>query len=124
MINVKVEIPKELPVKELSQYIDDVVFNTARITLDYTDSKKHFPYLNGDLNRAAMAEGVRALGNRTYGLGADGVEYAPAVWKYPQKGTNWTNPETYAQWYMTEFKNDKELIMSRAIESAKKGHRI
>jgi hypothetical protein len=25
---------------------------------------------------------------------------------------------------MTEFKNDKELIMSRAIESAKKGHRI
>lgn len=124
MINVKVETPKELPVKELNQYIDDVVFNTARITLDLTNSKGHFPYLTGELNRAAMAEGVRTLGNKTYGLGADGVEYAPAVWKYPQKGTNWTNPETYAQWYMTEFKNDKELIMSRAIESAKKGHRI
>ena len=124
MINVKVEIPKELPVKELNQYIDDVVFNAARITLDLTNSKGHFPYLSGDLNRAAMAEGVRTLGNKIYGLGADGAEYAPAVWKYPQRGTNWTNPETYAQWYMTEFKNDKELIMSRAIESAKKGHRI
>ena len=96
MINVKVEIPKELPVKELNQYIDDVVFNAARITLDLTNSKGHFPYLSGKLNRAAMAEGVRTLGNKTYGLGADGVEYAPAVWKYPQKGTNWTNPETYA----------------------------
>ena len=124
MINVKVEIPKELPVKELNQYIDDVVFNTARITLDLTNSKGHFPYLSGDLNRAAMAEGVRTLGNKTYGLGADGADYAPEVWKYPQNGTNWTNPETYAQWYMTEFKNDKELIMSRAVESAKKGHRI
>lgn len=124
MINVKVEIPKGLPIEELNQYVDDVVFNAARMTLDLTNSKQHFPYLTGKLNRAAMAEGIRTLGNRTYGLGADGVEYAPAVWKYPQKGTNWTNPETYAQWYITEFKNDKELIMTRAIESAKKGHRI
>lgn len=119
MISVKVEIPKELPVKQLNQYIDDVVFFTARATLDLTNSKQRFPYLTGELNRAAMAEGVRKLGNKTYGLGADGVDYAPAVWKYPQKGTNWTNPNTYAQWYETEYHNDKEIITQRAISQAK-----
>lgn len=122
MINVKVEFPKELPIKQLAQYCDDVVFNVARITLDYTNTKSHFPYLTGELNRAAMAEGVRTLSNMTYGLGAEGVNYAPAVWKYPQD-TNWTNPNTYAQWYYKEYQSDKDLIMSQAISYAKKGIR-
>lgn len=122
-IKVDVEIPRELPVRELNQYVDDVVFNVARITLDFTNSKQRFPYLTGELNRASMAEGVVSEGNKTYHLGAAGVDYAPDVWEYPQK-TNWTNPNTYAQWYMTEYENEKEQITSLAVENAKKGYRL
>ncbi len=122
-IKVDVEIPRELPVRELNQYVDDVVFNVARITLDFTNSKQRFPYLTGELNRASMAEGVVSEGNKTYHLGAAGVAYAPDVWEYPQK-TNWTNPNTYAQWYMTEYENEKEQITSLAVENAKKGYRL
>ena len=117
-VKVQVEIPKELPIRELNTYIDKVVYNTARITLDFTNSKQHFPYLTGELNRASMAEGVVSEGDKTYYLGAQGVDYAPAVWEYPQKGTNWTNPNTYAKWYVTEYKNEKELIMQQAVSNA------
>lgn len=119
-ISVKVEIPRELPVKELDHYIDQVVFNTARITLDFTNSKRRFPYLTGELNRASMAEGVVHEGSKSYYLGAQGVDYAPYVWEYPQD-TNWTNPETYAQWYMKEYRNEKELITQQAVSNAMKG---
>lgn len=119
-ISVKVEIPRELPVRELDNYVDQVVFNTARITLDFTNSKRRFPYLTGELNRASMAEGVVHEGSKTYYLGAQGVDYAPDVWEYPQS-TNWTNPNTYAQWYMTEYKNEKELITQQAVSNAMKG---
>lgn len=116
-IKVEIDIPRQLPIRELDNYIDDVVFNTARITLDFTNSKQRFPYLTGELNRASMAEGVVSDGNKTYHLGASGVDYAPDVWEYPQ-GTNWTNPSTYAQWYMTEFANEKEQIMNLAVNNA------
>lgn len=118
-ISVSVEIPRELPVRELDNYIDLTVYNIARITLDYTNSKQRFPYLTGELNRASMAEGVVSEGNKTYHLGAAGVDYALDVWEYPQ-GTNWTNPNTYAQWYLTEYENEKEVITSLAVNNAMK----
>lgn len=118
-ISVSVEIPRELPIKELDRYTDLVVYNVARITLDYTNSKQRFPYLTGELNRASMAEGVVSEGNKTYHLGASGVDYAPDVWEYPQD-TNWTNPNTYAQWYLTEYQNEKEIITSLAVNNAMK----
>lgn len=118
-ISVSVEIPRELPIKELDRYMDLVVYNVARITLDYTNSKQRFPYLTGELNKASMAEGVVSEGNKTYHLGASGVDYAPDVWEYPQK-TNWTNPNTYAQWYLTEYQNEKEIITDLAVNNAMK----
>ena len=121
-IKVSVEIPKQLPVKELDNYVDKVVYNTARITLDYTNSKQRFPYRTGELKRASMAEGVVGEGNKTYHLGAQGVDYAPIVWNYPQS-TNWTNPNTFAQWYVTEYKNEKETITQQAINNALNGLR-
>lgn len=116
-IKVEIDIPRQLPIRDLDNYIDNVVYNTARITLDFTNSKQRFPYLTGELNRASMAEGVVSDGNKTYHLGASGVDYAPDVWEYPQ-GTNWTNPSTYAKWYMTEFANEKEQIMNLAVNNA------
>lgn len=120
MISVKMTYPKDIAQDKLDKYEDMVVKGVARITLDYTNSKQRFPRLTGELNKAAMAEGVVSDGGKTYHLGARGVSYAPAVWKFPQKGTNWTNPNTYAQWYITEFKNEKELIMRQAINNAKR----
>lgn len=119
MIGVQVEMVKELPVKELAQYCDDVVFNVARATLDFTNTGEHFPYLTGELNRASMTEGVVKESYATYHVGAEGVNYAPAVWGYPQN-TNWTNKNTYAQWYVTQFKEKKELIIDKAVSMAKK----
>ena len=119
-ISVKVEIPRQLPVRELDNYVDRVVYNTARITLDFTNSKQRFPYRTGELNRGSMAEGVVGEGNKTYHLGAAGVDYAPIVWEYPQS-TNWTNPNTFAKWYVTEYKNEQELITQQAISNSLRG---
>ena len=116
-MKISVSIPKKLPVEKIDKFIDKTVYAIARNTLDYTNSKKHFPYLTGELNRASMAEGVRSNKSKTYYIGANGVDYAPAVWKYPQS-TNWTNPETYAQWYVKEFKYEKDKIVKNAIAAA------
>lgn len=118
-IKVSVEIPRQLPIRELDNYTDRVVYNTARITLDFTNSKQRFPYRTGELQRASMAEGVVGEGNKSYYLGARGVDYAEDVWEYPQS-TNWTNPNTYAKWYITEFKNEQEVIMNQAVNKAMK----
>ena len=123
-ISVKFEIPKDLFVKDIDKFEDNVIHNAARITLDYTNSKKRFPYLTGELNKASMSQGVTKEGKNTYWLGVDEtVDYAKYVWDMPE-GTNWTNKATYHQWYLTEFKNEKELIMNVAVDNAKKGIRI
>lgn len=118
-IKVNVEIPKQLPINQLNKYIDYTVYNIARITLDFTNSQQRFPRLTGELRRSAIAEGVVRDKEKTYHLGASGVDYAPDVWEYPQS-TNWTNPSTYAQWYMTEFKKEKHLITSLAVSNSKR----
>jgi hypothetical protein len=123
VINVKIEIPKELPIKQLAQYCDDVVFNIARATLDFTDTEERFPELSGDLRRAAKAEGVVKEGYASYHLGAEDTDYAYYVWKMPQK-THWTNDRTYAQWYLKVYKEKKEIILDKAVSFAKKGQRI
>lgn len=127
-INVKVEIPRNLPISQLNNYIDYTVNNMARITLDLTNTQgganSHFPEDSGELRRASMGLGVVRNGKNSYYLGAKGtVDYAEIVWDYPQS-TNWTNPNTYAQWYVKEFKKDKELIIKRAVENAKRGFKL
>ena len=115
---VEIHIVKPLDVKAINEYMDKCVFGIARATLDFTNTGHHFPYLTGELNRASMSEGVIKEGYGTYHLGARGVDYAPKVWNYSQS-TNWTNPSTYAQWYMTEFNKDKNVIVESAIKQAK-----
>ena len=115
---VEIKVIKPLDTKAIDNYMDKCVFGIARATLDFTNTGHRFPYLTGELNRSAMAEGVVKEMNNTYHLGARGVDYAPKVWNYPQS-TNWTNPNTYAQWYMTEFQKDKNVIVESAINQAK-----
>lgn len=115
-ISIEIKIVKDLPVKEINNYMDKVVFGIARATLDFTNTGHHFPYRTGELNRASMAEGVVKDGFGSYHLGARGAEYAPKVWKWGS-GTNWTNPSTYPQWYITEFQKDKNIIVNSALKT-------
>lgn len=115
---VEIHIVKPLDVKSINDYMDKCVFGIARATLDFTNTGHRFPYLTGELNEASMSEDVVKEGFGTYHLGAQGVDYAPKVWNYPQS-THWTNKKTYAQWYMTEFQKDKNVIVESAIKQAK-----
>ena len=114
--SIEIKIVKDLPTKELHEYMDKVVYGIARATLDFTNTGHHFPYRTGELNRASMSEGVVKDGFGSYHLGAVGVEYAPKVWGYGSN-TNWTNPSTYPQWYITEFNKDKNIIVNSAIKA-------
>ena len=115
---IEIQVVKPLDVKAINEYMDKCVFGIARATLDFTNTGHHFPYLTGELNRASMSEGVIKEGFGAYHLGARGVDYAPKVWNYSQS-TNWTNPNTYAQWYMTEFQHDKNVIVESALRQVK-----
>lgn len=115
-INVTVTLPKKLPVKQLDSFVDRTVYNTARITLDRT--QPHIPRLTGRMERDIIGYGVKGS-NKTYALGFTSATYTPYVWKYPQN-TKWTNPRSYAQWFVTEFKNSKERITHQAVNQAMK----
>lgn len=117
MIHCEIVINKEIPIAQIKNWEDKVVYGIARKTLDFTNSGEHFPYLTGELARASMNEGVVTLGKSNYGLGARGVEYAPRVWTYGE-GTNWTNKNTLPQWYMSVFEKYKNEILEDAIKSA------
>ena len=117
MIKIDVIIERDLPVHQLDQWRDRIVYNIARETLDFTGG--HFPVLHGDLERSSIAFGVQG-GNKEYGLGyEDTAPYTPEVWKYPQRGTNWTNKQTWAKWYEASFKNNREKIINNAINNSK-----
>lgn len=113
---ISFKVVKPLPVKEISNWEDKVVFGIARATLDFTNSRRHFPYLSGELNRASMSEGVVRETKGTYHLGARGVEYAPKVWNY--KNVNWTNKQTLPQWYKSVYEKYRNEINQVALKGA------
>lgn len=114
-IGVSVSVPKKLPIAQLNQFVDKTVYNEAAITLERTEP--HVPRLSGHMIGDIMARGVRG-NNKVYTLGVMMTPYAKYVWEYPQN-TNWTNPHSYAKWFMTEFRNSKEKIVSQAVSRAK-----
>lgn len=117
-VDVEFDIIEDLPVDKINEYVDLCVFGVARATLDYTLSDNRFPYLTGNLQRSAVAEGVRKEGDKAYYLGADGADYAVYVWDMPQEKTNWTNPDSFSKWYVTVYNNKKEIITHQAVENA------
>ena len=115
-MSVNVSWIKELPIKEIEGFENDVVYRTARMTLDFTIP--HIPYLTGRLRNSSLAFGVQGQ-DKVYSLGAE-VDYAKYVWNYDQETTNWTNPRSYSKWFYTEFKNQKETILSNAVSNSYK----
>lgn len=114
--SVEVKVIKDLPVEQLRKWQDKVVYGMARVTLDITNSSHYFPYRTGALNQGSMAMGVQGA-NSEYELGATGVSYAPRVWKFGAD-TNWTNPSTLPQWYVSTFSRHKTEIVQLAIKNA------
>lgn len=115
-MTVDVSWIKKLPVREINGFENEVVYRTARMTLDFT--VPHIPYLTGDLRKSSLAFGVQGE-NKVYRLGA-GVPYAKYVWNFDQESTNWTNPRSYSQWFLTEFRNQKETIVNNAVNTSYK----
>lgn len=108
-----IEWIKEIPKRELKGFEDEVVYRVARMTLDFT--VPHIPFLTGRLQKASLKYGVQGE-NMVYSLGAtEDAPYARTVYNYSQTDTNWTNPRSYAQWFYTEFYNQKETILGNSV---------
>ena len=117
--SISFKVIKPMPVKEIKEWEDVVVFGIARATLDFTNQRHHFPYLTGKLETASMDEGAVQETKGTYHLGARGVEYAPKVWNYGAS-TNWTNPNTLPKWYNATYNKYRNEINEAALKNAEK----
>ena len=112
-INLDIIILKDIPIEQIKKFEDRVVYGVARTTLDLTAG--NFPRLTGELERGSYAMGVVGS-NKEYGIGST-VDYAKYVWEKPQN-TNWTNPNTIAQWYYWKFRVREKQITDQAIRGA------
>lgn len=108
-MNAQFIVQKPLNVAGVERFMDGVVKNTARVTLDMTAGS--FPVRTGDLECGSSAFGVQG-GHATYSLGTT-VNYGKYVWK--MNNVHWTNPSTLPKWYYTVFRNHAESIISQAI---------
>ena len=115
-ISASVSFPKKLSTAQMNKYVDSTVYHMAKHTLDYTNN--HIPNLTGSMKRDILGYGVKGS-NKTYTLGYSSVRYTPYVWAYPQN-TKWTNPASYSEWFMTVFKQNKQMILTQAVNQAKK----
>lgn len=121
--HISFKVVKPMPVKEINNWEDKVVFGIARETLDFTNTKQHFPHLSGTLQLASMSAGVKTLGKGIYGLGYDkeyggeNVSYGKDVWK-KGPGTNWTNKRTLPQWYKSVYEKYRNEINQIALKNA------
>ena len=118
-IDLDIIILKDIPTNQIKTFEDRVVYEVARTTLDLTAG--NFPRLTGELERGSYAMGVVGS-NKEYGIGSEaknkqGQYYAKYVWEKPQN-TNWTNPNTIAQWYYWKFRVREKQITDQAIRGA------
>ena len=115
---IEVILLEDIPVNKINKYVDLTVYGVARNTLDYTLSDNRFPYKTGNLQRSSMAQGIKQESDAVYCLNVpSGADYAEYVWQFPQN-INWTNPDTYAQWYFNTYVNKTEIITHNAVNNA------
>ena len=115
-MDIEIKIIKDLPIEQINQFEDKVVYNTAVATREYTKNINAFPYLTGTLRREEIASPVQGS-NKEYSL-LTGVDYASRVWK--MTNVKWTNKSTKPQWYYNSFNEKGALILSEAVTKAKK----
>lgn len=115
-MNIEVKIIKGIPTQQINKFEDRVVYNTAVATREFTKGKNAYPYRTGELRRAEVASAITGS-NKEYGLGA-GVNYAKYVWN--MTNVKWTNSSTIPQWYYNTFRQKGALLLTNAVEKAKK----
>lgn len=115
-MNIEVKIIKEIPKKQINQFEDRVVYNTAVLTREYTKSANAYPYRTGKLQQSEVSAPVIGT-NKNYGLTA-GTNYAPRLWNMTK--VNWTNPSTQNQWYKSVFTKNTQTIVQNAVSRALK----
>ena len=113
-MDVEVQIIKDIPVKQIDQFEDRVMYNTALLTREFTKGRMAYPYRTGKLMQTEVAAPIIG-NNKEYGLGT-GVDYAKTVWNY--KNANWTNPNTEPQWYYSVFRRNGVTIINNAVHNA------
>lgn len=116
-MEIDIQILKELPVEQIKKFEDMTIYNIAAITREFTKSSNAYPYLTGELQKSEVALPIQQVDKMNYGLGA-GIDYAKKVWNY--KNANWTNPSTQPQWYASVLRNNYEVIISNAVQTALK----
>ena len=115
-MEIKFNIVKGIPAKEITNFEKKVVYNTAVYTREHTKGANAYPYLSGKLQSSEIAAPIVGSG-MNYGLTA-GVDYAVSVWK--MANANWTNPNTQPQWYYSVFNKEYASIVSQAVNVALK----
>lgn len=115
-MNVEIKVLKDLPTKQLNDFEDKVVYNTAVLTREYTKTANAFPYLTGNLMRSEVSSPITG-NNKSYGLQA-GTKYAKAVWN--MTNVNWTNQSTQPQWYYNMIRRKGANIVQNAVDKALK----
>lgn len=116
-MNVEVEIIKGIPVQQIEQFEDRVVYNIAVETREETKTSKAFPVRTGTLKREEVAQEIIGS-NKEYGLGA-GTSYAHKVYQY--EGVKWTNKKTLPHWYYSIYNKKGAIITTNAVVKALKG---
>lgn len=116
-MEIDIQVLKELPVEQIKKFEDRTIYNIAAITREFTKSANAYPYLTGELQKSEVALPIQQVDKMNYGLGA-GIDYAKKVWNY--KNANWTNPSTQPQWYASVLRNNYEVIVNNAVQTALK----
>lgn len=116
-MNVEVKIVKGIPVQQIEQFEDRVVYNTAVLTRKETKTLNAFPQLTGTLMREELSQQINGS-NKEYGL-ASGTSYAKAVYDYNK--VNWTNKSTLPHWYKSVFEKSGNMILFNSIARSLKG---
>ena len=115
-MKVEIEFIKDIPIKQINEFQDRVVYNVALYTREFTKNDNAFPYLTGELMRSEVALPIMGS-NKVYSLGA-GVDYAKYVWK--MNNVKWTNPSTKPQWYYSNFNEKGAVLLTNAVIRALK----
>lgn len=115
-MEIEIEIIKELPVEQINDFEEKVVYDIAVFTREFTKGANAFPYLTGELQRQEIAAPIVGS-NKEYGL-APGVDYATKVWTFQHP--KWTNPDTQPQWYYSVFDKNTTTIVNQAVNTALK----
>ena len=100
---------------------DKIVYKIARKTLDYSNAvipMSRGLKTSGQLRRQSMSYGVRGS-NGDYHIGSP-TSYANRVWNLPDRGTNWTTPNTHSKWFEYALKMHQKSIVDSSINEVNK----